>query len=224
MVDGPPSNIDWIAGLTRGTLDWTEDKVKQIIAAYKNRDIAFIEDAETVKVIKDQRESEEWTIIQTYVKNKSLRIICNLGLALRAYETQQEKAQVLRDTICRVFGNDGLHIAEAIQNGILTDFIMTRIGDVQSGDLSKQIENALKEAHKYIVFVKDIDKAEERIFEIKTRIYAEMPDTLIIYGCRGAIMKVRKIAIGLNKTLPVSYKFKSNQTPIKIIVVIFRDH
>jgi hypothetical protein len=225
MADEPPSNVDVIAGITKGGISWTADQIKGLASAYRKREFGFIEDNETVNLIIAQRKSEEWMILENYVKDKSLRVICQMGLTLRAYEEDQTKAQNLRDKIHHVFGSDGLHIAEAVQNGILTDFIMIRVGDVRPGkELSKQIEKMLREVNKYIVFVKAEDRAEDRIMEIKTRLYSDVPEALIIYGCRGAIKRVRKIAIELEKTFGNTYQFKSNQTNIKIVIVILRPY
>ena len=41
-----------IAGVTEGTLNYAEEKAKALLARFFNRDLAFIEDSETIELVR----------------------------------------------------------------------------------------------------------------------------------------------------------------------------
>ncbi len=137
-----------------------------------------------------------------------------------------EEVEKLRNTILNTFGLEGLHIAEAVQNEVLSTYIGINSPTTQRpADLTKRIEKMLNEVDKYIVYISVDDRVEQKIREIETRIYADVPDTLILYGCRaGAITKVRSIATKLKKSISMkTYRFTASESHLKIIVVISKE-
>jgi hypothetical protein len=218
--DGKP---DIIASATKGALDWTKEEIIGIVKRIQNKDLAFIEDSETIEIVRSERSSQEWHILSTYVLDKDLRIIAQMGLTLRRMENDHNGVSNLRNKILKVYGVEGLHIAEAVQNGVLGTFI--NIGSSQSQsetDLIQRIEKVLREVDKYIVFVSADDSIDHRVKELETRLYADVPDTIILYGCKpDAIEKVRSTSKRLYKTFKDRYDFNANeQTDLKIIIVL----
>ena len=55
--DDPLASIS--KGVTEGTLSWTADKIKGLVQKFFNRDIAFIEDVESIEIVKTQRKTTE---------------------------------------------------------------------------------------------------------------------------------------------------------------------
>jgi hypothetical protein len=217
-------NIDLVAGITKGSLDWTKDQIRGFVAKLRDRSLAFIEDRETIELVREQRHSTEWQILSQYVKDKRLRIVAQTGLSLRKLEDDKEKVDRLRIKILKAHGIEGLHIAEAVQNEVLTTFIgIDSPLSVSPADMTNQIERLLINVEKYIVFVGPEDSVDYRVREIETRLMADVPNTLILYGCRNdARNKVHSIVSRLRKTV-LSYEFTVSESKIKTIVIMTRE-
>lgn len=224
MSPDEQSNIDLVAGITKGSLDWSKDQIRGLVAKFRDRSLAFIEDRETIELVREQRHSTEWQILSQYVKDRRLRIVAQAGLSLRKLEDDKEKVDRLRMKIRKAHGVEGLHIAEAVQNGVLSTFIGidSPLSD-SPVDMTNQIERLLNNVEKYIVFISPEDNVDHRVREIETRLMADVPNTLILYGCRDeARNKVRSIVSRLKKTVS-SYEFTVSESKIKTIVVITRE-
>lgn len=220
MSDDLPNNTDIYAGMTKGALEWGEDKIRSIVGKFKNKEIAFIEDPETISIVKKQRKSSEWKILDNILKDKKLRILANMGLTLKDLEKDPIATQELRNTIHRRYGAEGLHIAEAIQNGIISIFIgiETPITHVPA-DLTRKVENLLNNVEKYIVFIGPDDNVDFRLRQIQTRLLADVPDTLILFGAYKAKRHVKDMAIKIGNDFE-DYEISCTENDIKILVVI----
>jgi len=215
------TNIDVVAGMTKGTLDWSKDRILDFITRLRNRSLAFIEDRETIELVREQRHSTEWQILSQYLTDRRLRIIAQMGLSLRRLENDKEKVDKLRMKILKAYGKEGLHIAEAVQNGVLSTFIGVDLSLVQSpADLTIQIERLLNNVDKYIVFIGPEDNVSRRVKEIEIRLMADVPNTLILYGCRSvARKKVRSIVNALENSVS-SYESTVSESKIKTIAIL----
>ena len=47
-------------GVTKGALEYTEDRIKLLVKKILNRDLYFIQDADTIDVVKEMRKTEEF--------------------------------------------------------------------------------------------------------------------------------------------------------------------
>lgn len=56
--NNPPD--DFARGATKGALDWTVEKVKELAIKIKNRKIAFVEDIETIQTVQEIRKTSEY--------------------------------------------------------------------------------------------------------------------------------------------------------------------
>jgi hypothetical protein len=224
MLPDEQSNVDLVAGITKGSLDWSKDQVRGLVARLRDRSLAFIQDRETIELVREQRHSTEWQILSQYVKDKRLRIIAQTGLSLRRLEDDKEKVDRLRTKILKAHGIEGLHIAEAVQNEVLSTFIgIDSPLSASPADMTNQIERLLNNVEKYIVFVGPEDSVDYRVREIATRLMADVPNTLILYGCRNeARNRVHSIVNRLKKTVS-SYEFTVSESKIKTIVVVTRE-
>jgi len=224
MTPDELGNIDLVAGVVKGSLDWTKDQISDLVAKLRNRSLAFIEDRETIELVREQRHSMEWQILSQYVTDRRLKIIAQLGLSLRKLENDKEKVDRLRMKILKTYGKEGLHIAEAVQNEVLSTFLGVDMPLVQSpADLTIQIEKLLNNVDKYIVFISPEDIVDRRAKEIETRLMADVPNTLILYGCRSvARTKVRSIVNRLEKSVP-SYESTTSESKIKTIAILTKE-
>src|SRR3989344_1668561 len=115
------SSDDFIEGATKGAvkgaLEFSEDKIKLFLRKFKDRELAFIEDEQTIKLVKTQREKPEWALYRKYVKDGDLRLQIEMGFSLRQLEKigEKNKHQNLRNKLHKKYGEKGLHIAEIVQ-------------------------------------------------------------------------------------------------------------
>jgi FixJ family two-component response regulator len=117
------SSEDIIAGATKGALDWSVEFIKSLVEKFKDRKIAFIEDEETIKIVKEQYNSGELNFYKAYIQDKELLFIVKLGLTLRRMESDSQRRNNLRDKIFRKYEIRGLRIAQFVENGILNRYI-----------------------------------------------------------------------------------------------------
>ena len=110
-----------IAGMTKGTLQYAEEKIRELVKRFLNRELAFVEDPETITLAKIQRESPEWDLFKKYVDAYNLRILFLMGLTLRALEKAGKPLDTLKRSIMRVYGQKGLHIAYFVQKVFSSD-------------------------------------------------------------------------------------------------------
>jgi len=110
-------------GALRGFLDWSEEKIKELVVKFNNRDIAFVEDPKTINLAKKQRKTSEWSLFIKYIEDPDLRILFQMGLTLRRLEKQQKQRESLRIKIHNKYGAKGLHIAQFIQNGFFGKYL-----------------------------------------------------------------------------------------------------
>jgi len=222
MSDEIPSNTDVLAGITKGLLEHAEEKALAWVERFRNHEIVFVEDSDTIDRVKKQRKSPEWKILSDVLKDKKLRLLAQMGLALRELENDQERTQSLRNKIHHRYGRDGLHIAEAVQNNIISNFIGLESPNIgEPVDLTIRVENLLNNIEKYIVFIGPEDKEEVLVRRVRIRLDADVPDTLILFGA----YKAKRVAISvrgkIEKAFP-SYATSSIETKIKIIIFINR--
>lgn len=55
------------AGVTEGVLNWTKKEIKELVKKFKNRDIAFIEDSETIEKAKEFQNTPETQLFKQFV-------------------------------------------------------------------------------------------------------------------------------------------------------------
>jgi len=186
--------VDVAEGATRGALGWTADKIKELVAKFENRDIAFVEDLETINLAKEQRKTSEWNLFIEYIEDPDLRILFQMGLTLRRLEGKPLNIASLRDKIVNKYDAKGLHVAQFIQNGFFGKFIgniLERASTPQK--LRFEIENLLKNIEKTCVFIKQVDNVDKKTEEIVAKILANSPATFIICSSGGATIKCEKI-------------------------------
>jgi len=183
-------------GVTKGVLSWTAEKIKALIVKFNNRDIAFVEDIETIEFAKKVRETSEWNLFKEYIEDPDLRILFQMGLTLKRLEKQRKipKLKSLRDKILNKYDAKGLHIAQFIQNGFFGKFlgnILERASTPQK--LKFEIESLFENIDKMVFFVKKDNDVDKKTEEVVTKILANSPNTFIICGSGGAIKNCEKI-------------------------------
>ena len=174
-------------GVTKGVLSIGIDKIKDLVKKFRNKELLFINDPQTIDIVKEQLKSGEWSLCKQYLKNREIKILVQMGLALRRLESNPQKLHSLRDKIVERYTSRGLHVAEFVQNNILTEFISSIARKSSSGsEIIEKVETFLLDVDKYVLFIKSADAAEKRIQEVLIKIQANNPDTLVLFSSKSA--------------------------------------
>lgn len=210
-----------MAGATKGALDWGKEQIRALVKRFQNKDLAFIEDDGTIGLVKEQRHGSEWSIYTPYLRDKNLRLLVQMGLALRRLERQPLARDALRDKIVHSpqFGKKGLHIAEFVQHEALSKIISIAASEAASpADLSARIEHLLNDIEKYAVFIHADTSVQQKADELRIRLFANLPDQLVLFGSGSAIRVTQAVAGRLKKAVDV-YRATAFQDDVKIIII-----
>jgi len=186
--------VDATEGAIKGFLGWTEDKIKEYIAKFLNRDIAFVSNPEIITLAKKQRKTSQWRVFIRYIADSDLRIQFQMGLTLRELETQPKQLADLRGKILKKYGPNGLHIAQFIQNGFFGTFYGNILDRVTTPEKLKfEIENLFKNIEQMVAFIQVSDDVTKKTEEIYIKIMAHSPNTFLICSSGSAIIKCEEI-------------------------------
>lgn len=180
-------------GFTKGILEYTEDKLKDWIRKFKNKELAFIEDQETIDVAKEVRKIGEYKFFRGFIKDKELEILYQMGLTLRGLEKNDKPIEDLIKKIKKKYKREGLHKAFFVQNGIFTKYvgILFEIG-FSKDKIKLKIKDVFDNIDKKVMFVQNTDNTEEmidqRAREIITKIDVDKPTIYVISGSNTTAM------------------------------------
>ena len=181
-------------GVTKGFLGWTEEKIKGLVRRFQDRDIAFVQNPETINLLKEQRNTSEWNLFREYVDDHDLRILFMLGLTLRKLEDQQDQLKSLRDKIVNKYDAKGLHIAQFIQDGLFGKFLGNALERTSTPQKLKfEIKNLFDNIEQTVVFVKETDDVYKKTEEVVAKLRANSPNTFIICSSGYAKKKCEQI-------------------------------
>lgn len=183
--DNPISEM--AEGTTKGLLDWSTDKIIQFVQKLKDKKLAFIEEKNTIEVVKEQYHSGEVKFYQKYIHDKNLLFLVRIGLALRKIENDEDRVQNLRNKIYNKYDSNGLHIAQFVQNGILNRYFGLLIEQLLSEeDLAKKMFNILTKINEHSLFVSSNAKVAEIVRKVSTIVDSHQPSIFVIAGTKSA--------------------------------------
>lgn len=199
-------------GVTKGILNWTEDKIKGVVERFNNNDIAFVQDPETINLAKEQRKTSEWNLFKQYINDHDLHILFQMGLTLRKLERKKERVESLRGKIIDKYDTKGLHISQLIQNGFFNRFLANALERTPTPQQLKfEIKSFLDNIERTVVFVKDYDNVDYKTKEIIVRIQANSPRTFMVCGSGYAKQKCDQIGEIMQKWVherAISYDYE----------------
>jgi hypothetical protein len=178
------------AGVAQGTLSFTKDTIKEWVKKLQAGRLAFIQDNDTITLVKEQLKTGEWSLCSQYIQDGDLRLLVQMGLTLRKLDQMKDEValQNLRKKIRYKHTTKGLHIAQFVQNKILNRFVGKIIDKTSSvSELIKQIEDLLNNLDQYTAFIKTDQDAEEEATKILSRIQALVPKYFIVFTSKTAI-------------------------------------
>ncbi len=181
-------------GATKGFLDWTAEKVKELVIKLRDRKIAFVADVETVRIAREQRKTSEWIIFRDNVSDSDLRILFQMGLTLRKLENEGQSIHPLRQKIFKKYGKKGLHVAQVVQNGTFSRYYGSILEKAATPEkLRAEILDLFTNVDNRVIFVQKIDKVKKKADLIVTKLNANSPDTFVISGYGNAKEICKKI-------------------------------
>lgn len=165
------------SGAVKGVLEWSAEQIKSLAQKFKDKKLAFIQDSETIKLVKEQYNSGELNFYKIYIEDKDLLFLVKLGLTLRRLKENPDRRTNLRDKIFKKYELKGLHIAQFVENGILSRYTAILIDNLSSvDDLKKKIANTLNDVEKYVLFVQAKDTGRGIVESVRTKIFANSPN------------------------------------------------
>lgn len=170
-------------GATLATIEWTEQKVRDLVKQFRNRQLAFIKDADNIELVKEGRNSSEFSILKQFVPKGPLSIQVLMGLTLRRIADDQPRIKALRDRIRQKYGLAGLHIAQITQIGI-TNQLLTHL--VQLYPYPEEVTSKLVYFFDHIddlvIFAQRTDAPSAIAKMILTRIESFTAHIVILFG------------------------------------------
>ncbi len=216
---------DIAEGAARGVLSWTKETIVTLAKQFRNKELVFIEDQETIEVVKEQLKTGEWSLSSHYVKDKNLQLLIKVGLTLRALEKQkkQQALQNLRDKISSSkHGKKGLHIAQFVQCKLLKEYVSGIIEKAASeAELIQSIEEMLFHLETRSSFIKKEDSPDIKVNEILTRIQAHAPESYIVFA-RDSALSTAKLVNDLlkEKIKGYDYELEVKKTDESLIITV----
>ncbi|MBS3170255.1 hypothetical protein J4223_00570 [Candidatus Woesearchaeota archaeon] len=211
--------------IIKGIIFYSEDKIKELVRKFQEREIAFIQKRETIDLVKEQIKSGEWNLLSKYIRKNELKILVQMGLTLRRLEDKKDfnSLQDLRDKIVYKFGEDGLHISQFVQNKILTEFLASYISNQRNlEDLIRNIEKILNNLEKQVIFIKADDNVDKILEKLNIKLNANEPDSFIIFAKESAIKNAEKINLRLQKIKDFNYKIEIKQEKRQLLILMFK--
>jgi hypothetical protein len=210
-------------GATKGALDYAEDKIKELVTRFLNRDIAFVQDVETIKTAKDAKHASEYKYFQQYITLSDYRILFQLGLTLRRFEKDNKRLTLLRDKIVLKYGEKGLHIAQFVQNGLVNKYVgnILETSTIDPEDLTVEIEKLFDNIENIVNYIEQFDNVDKKVKEIVTKILAYSPKTYVICSTKSAMEQCQKVLQRVLKEIS-NYEVELYKTDIKEVYFLKR--
>ncbi len=145
-------------GATKGILEWTAENIVKFANKLKDKELAFIRDEKTIRLVEKQYNSGELKFYKTHIKDRELLFLIKMGLTLRKLEDDSDRLTNLQEKIFHKYEVKGLHVAQFVQNGILNRYIGILIDEMTTLDKFKEnILKILQDIDKHVLFVKGTD-------------------------------------------------------------------
>jgi hypothetical protein len=211
-----------VEGTVHALLTWSDEKVREYAQKFKQKDVLFLQDVETIEVALKQRKTSEWAIFRENIKDEKLRVLFLMGLTLRGIEGTPEKCIPVRDKIVKNYGIRGLHVAQFVQNGIFAKYIASFLERAFTPDQMRlEIENLFKNIELTNSFIQHDYDEDREVDKIGVRLLSNSPDTYVISGLMSAKEKCKTICQKVIARVP-EYSVETYETELKIIIFLHK--
>jgi hypothetical protein len=197
-------------GAVKGAAEFTAEKISELVEKFKQGNLAFIEDPETISLVKKQLERPEWDIFNKYVKDKEVRLMIQMGFVLRKLERDPIKLRSLRDKIYKKYETKGLNIAELVQSGVFTKYANILLEEANTvSEFEEGIEQILHDIEKYTEFVKADSDVNGTSYILSTRINSILPKGIILFSSGEVSMSKAAAIVDQIKQNVLGYRFEN---------------
>lgn len=215
---------DIAEGATKAIIDKSSGKIKGLAKKFLNKELLFIQDEETIDLVKAQLKTQEWSLVRKYIRNKEYRILIQTGLALRKLDSlgQKEKIDNLRGKVYSKYKLEGLHISQFVQCKLLITYVVKIVEGCQTTEeLTNKLEDMLKNLEVRVSFVQAYKLPKDIISQITTRLTANSPENYLIF-IRDSALKVGKEIKGtLEKMVDgLGYEMETKETNTTLILIL----
>jgi translation elongation factor EF-1beta len=210
-------------GATKGTLEYLDDKIKGYVTRLRNRDIAFVEDIQTIKSAKESKNASEYKFFKQYIESSDYRVQFLLGLTLKKFEKDNKRLTRLRTKIVLKYGEKGLHVAQFVQNGLISNYIgnVLETLTINPEDLPIEIEKLFDNIENIVNYVEQSDNVDKKVKEIAAKINAFSPKIYVICSSKLAMEQGQKVLKGVLKEIQ-NYEVELYKTDIKEVYFLKR--
>ena len=213
------------AGVTDSIIDHGKAAVTSFVKKLQERKLALVQTKANVNLAKEQRKKPEWQIYQEYVSDKHLRVLIQMGMALRELEpdpANKNRIKGLRDLIRSKYSGYGLHIAQVVQTGMLAEVFRSAIDKAPDKETAQAfIEETLSEAEGYCVFIREDDDPKRKAEEILHRLDADYPEFLFLLSKGDARTVMIRVGRKLQKK-HLNYAWKKTEDEYSLIYTLSR--
>ncbi len=210
-------------GVTKGLLEWTEEKLKELVKRFSNREVAFVEDKPSAEAIKKQDQTSEYKILCNFIPKGYFRILVRSGLALREIENDQDRVNRFRSNVYSKYGASGVRIAELTQMGIVTQLLAHLAKIYQNPpDVQKKLLAFFDQVDQLTIFVKtdDSERVERISGLVRERVDTNPSQMVILFGRAKAVRVLLKILKDI-KADPRDYSIEIQQEGYQLTAFIF---
>ncbi|MCA9497289.1 MAG: hypothetical protein KC589_10190 [Nanoarchaeota archaeon] len=192
-----------VKGATKAVIKYSEEKIKELANSFRNKNVAFIKDKETIDLVREQANNNELLLFKQYIGNRDYLVLFKLGLTLRKVHNDEKKLKNIQEKIKLKYKLDGLHIAYFIQNGLFSRYVINIIDNGYSSvkGLKKEIEFLFENIRSIVSFVHNNDNVKNKSREIVNTIDANKPYCFMISAMGNAMKVADKIKDNVEKKL-----------------------
>jgi hypothetical protein len=210
------------AGLAKGTLQWTADKISEFLRLISEKQLAFVGNPDLISEVKEHRARPEYQFYVEYLKDRRLKLLALMGLTLRDYQSdplRHDDLQLLRNRIKTKYDEAGLHVAQIVQSGILAELIPPVIsspGDKASA--ARKIEAFLNDSERLCLFIQDRDQIDHRVTSIQAYLAGSKPPLFVLFA-RGKAKATLSEIVHILKQRSIPYGFIAKDLDRSLLVI-----
>lgn len=208
-------------GVTLGALEFSKQQLLDWLKQFRNKKLAFIKNADNIQLVKETRNSSEYSVLKEFVPEGPYSIQVQMGLALRQIANDQKRAEQLADRIYKTYGYSGRHIAEITQMGITNQLLKHHVELYRKPEeVTMRLTYFFDHIEDLVIFIRTTDKPNAIVSVILTRIESFTTHIMILVGsgyAQDIVLKILKII----KDETRGYGIEVRQEGLQIMAFIF---
>jgi hypothetical protein len=202
-------------------LDEATKKGRELAARFRDRNVAFIQDGATISAVREARKTAEYLTLHRFVQERRERVLLSLGIVWRSYQSDQQRMHKERAKVIKAHGLPGLHLAEAMQAGLLKliESELERMG-LPNNTLEEEMRAVVDEVDRFVTFVQTESTVNEELSLVLHKGRSFFPRVFVVAGSGTAVEVASEVAREANKRLP-DYDVRRNQRGQQVAFVFW---